>query len=97
MQAKSGTLRFRAPCDELSQGHWGEHVQCFGIMSASVSAGRGFDQALLRESALNALAQRADTASITMFVNVIAQADRLGIPIANALQTQATSIKQYCH
>lgn len=97
MQAKSGTLRFRAPCDELSQGHWGEHVQCFGIMSASVSAGCGFDQVLFRESVLNALAQRADANPITMFVNAIVRADRLGIPIANALQTQVTSIKQYCH
>ena len=95
MQAKSGTLRFRAPCDELSQGHWGEHVQCFGIMSASVSAGCGFDQALLRESVLNALAQRDDTDPITTFVNAIVRADRLGISIANALQTQAASIRQY--
>ena len=75
----------------------GEHAQCFGIMSASVSAGCGFDQVLLRESVLNALVQRADTDPITTFVNAIVRADRLGVPIANALQTQATSIKQYCH
>lgn len=67
----------------------------FSIMSASVSAGCGFDQVLLRESVLNALAQRADTNPITMFVNAIVRADRLGIPIANALQTQAASIRQY--
>ena len=75
----------------------GERAQCFCIMSASVSAGRGFDQVLLRESVLNALAQRADTDSITTFMDAIVQADRVGIPIANVLQTQAASIKQYCH
>ena len=59
------------------------------------SAGCGFDQALFRESVLNALAQRADADPITMLVNAIVRADRLGIPIANALQTQAASVKQY--
>ena len=67
----------------------------FSIMSASVSAGCGFDQALLRESVPNALAQRADVDPIATFVNVIVRAGRLGIPIANVLQTQAASIKQY--
>ncbi len=67
----------------------------FGIMSASVSAGCGFDQVLLRESVLNVLAQRADADPITTFVNAIVRVGRLDIPIANALQTQATSIKQY--
>ena len=66
-------------------------------MSASVSAGRGFDQVLLCELVLNALAQRADVDPITTFMDAIVRADRLGVPIANALQTQATSIKQYCH
>mgnify|MGYP004630658981 FL=1 len=75
----------------------GERAQCFGIMSASVPVGCGFDQVLLRESVPNALAQRADTDPITTFVNAIVRADRLDIPIANALQTQATSVKQYRH
>ena len=57
----------------------------FGIMSASVSAGCGFDRVLLRESVLNALAQRAYTDPITMFMDAIVQADRLGIPTANVL------------
>lgn len=91
------------------------------IMSASVSAGLGFDQALAhvvdhyegplvdefvvvlnemsvgrsRESALNAMAQRIEADPITTFVNAIIQADKLGIPIANVLQTQAASIRQY--
>ncbi len=91
------------------------------IMSASVSAGLGFDQALAhvvdhysgplvdefvivlnemsvgrsRESALSAMAQRIETDPITTFVNAIIQADKLGIPIANVLQTQAASIRQY--
>ncbi len=91
------------------------------IMSASVSAGLGFDQALShvvdhyngalvdefrvvlkemsvgrsRESALEAMAERVDTDAISTFVNAITQADKLGIPIANVLQTQAVSIRQY--
>lgn len=91
------------------------------IMSASVSAGLGFDQALAhvvehysgplvdefniilkemsvgrsRESALVAMAERVDTDSISTFVNAITQADKLGIPIANVLQAQAVSIRQY--
>lgn len=66
-----------------------------GIMSARVLAYLGFDQALLRESVPNALAQRADVDPITTFMDAILLADRVGIPIANALQTQATSIEQY--
>ncbi len=91
------------------------------IMSASVSAGLGFDQALShvidhysgplvdefvivlkemsvgrsREAALQAMAERADDDSLTTFVNAVVQADKLGIPIANVLQTQAVSIRQY--
>lgn len=91
------------------------------ILSASVSAGLGFDQALShvidhysgplvnefaivlkemsvgrsREAALQAMAERVDTDAITTFVNAIIQADKLGIPIANVLQTQAVSIRQY--
>ncbi len=91
------------------------------IMSASVSAGLGFDQAVShvvehydgplveefrvilremsvgrsRESALAAMAERVDTDAITTFVNAIIQADKLGIPIANVLQTQSVAIRQY--
>ncbi len=91
------------------------------IMSASVTAGLGFDQALShvvdhysgplvdefriilkemsvgrsRESALQAMAERVDTDAISTFVNAIAQADKLGIPIANVLQAQSVSIRQY--
>lgn len=91
------------------------------IMSASVSAGLGFDQALShvidhysgplvdefvivlkemsvgrsREAALQALAERVDVDAISTFVNAVIQADKLGIPIANVLQTQAVSIRQY--
>lgn len=91
------------------------------IMSASVSAGLGFDQALShvvehysgplvdefrivikemsvgrsREAALEAMAERIDTDPISTFVNAITQADKLGIPIANVLQTQSNSIRQY--
>lgn len=91
------------------------------LLSTSVSAGLGFDQALLhvvahcegplidefamiekeialgrtRSEALQSLADRCEVEALTTFVNALQQADRLGIPIANVLATQAEAIRRY--
>lgn len=91
------------------------------LLSANVSAGLGFDQALLhvieradgplteefrvvlreislgrtRTEALTDMAGRCDVEPLTTFVNAVVQADKLGIPIANVMQTQAEAIRRY--
>lgn len=89
------------------------------LLSVSVSAGLGFDQALLyvvercegplvdelaitqkeislgraRSEALKRLAVRCDVNPLNIFVSAVIQADKLGIPIANVLSTQADNIR----
>lgn len=48
-----------------------------------------------RAEALGRLAKRCDSQPITSFVGAILQAERLGVPIANILETQAESVRDY--
>ena len=48
-----------------------------------------------RAEALGRLAKRCDSQPITSFVGAIVQAERLGVPIANILETQAESVRDY--
>jgi len=89
------------------------------LLSVSVSAGLGFDQALSyvvghmegpliqeletaqreismgmpRKEALERLAERCDGEEIYIFVGAVNQADELGAPIKNVLETQAAAIR----
>ena len=48
-----------------------------------------------RTEALGRLAKRCDSQPVTSFVGAILQAERLGVPIANILETQAESVRDY--
>lgn len=89
------------------------------LLSTTVTAGLGFDQALQhvidtcdgplidelaitsreialgvpRSTALTSLAKRCDVDALSTFAGSIAQADRLGMPIAKVLMTQAESVR----
>src|SRR5919198_1756332 len=46
-----------------------------------------------RHDALNALARRVDAPEVTSFVRALTQADRLGVPLAQMLRTQADDLR----
>lgn len=48
-----------------------------------------------RAEALGRFAKRCDSQPITTFVGAVLQAERLGVPIANILETQAEAVRDY--
>ena len=48
-----------------------------------------------RAEALGRFSKRCDSQPITSFVGAVLQAERLGVPIANILETQAESVRDY--
>lgn len=58
-------------------------------------AQREISMGVPRAEALGRFAKRCDSQPVTSFVGAILQAERLGVPIANILETQAESVRDY--
>lgn len=58
-------------------------------------AQREISMGVPRAEALGRFAKRCDSQPITSFVGAVLQAERLGVPIANILETQAESVRDY--
>jgi tight adherence protein C len=80
-------MSFDAGLQRLVQRMRGPLVDELGLMLRDMQLGTS------RYDALQALANRVDAPEVTSFVRALTQADRLGVPLAQMLRTQADELR----